>query len=338
MAQGMTWRRVRVLLAAVVIVAIPPASAREAANNPAQPASRPLEQRDGSPEGHNAAAFWRNVRSGEAGHTQVRGAEAGVLVDPRGETWRELRNGPITVYGGVLILAAALGIWQLHVRRGPIRLSGPPTGRIVMRFSNWERLVHWLVAVSFVLLGLTGLIMLFGRHGLILFIGHVGFSWLAGFAKNCHNFVGPLFGIAAVAMLITFARDNIWQSCDAVWIRSAGGLLRRQHVPSMRFNFGEKTWFWLGVFLLGMTQTVSGLVLSLPNLFDTRWEMQTASAVHLVSAVVMIALSLGHIYMGTVGVDGAYRSMISGEVDERWAEDHHEYWLAELKRRQAQEK
>jgi formate dehydrogenase subunit gamma len=337
MAQGMTWRRLRALLAVFVIAVVPPVSAREPAGNPHEVTPYPSGHRAEGEADHNAAAFWREVRSGEAGLTQARGAEAGVLVYPRGETWRELRSGPITIYGGALILAVAFGIWQLHVRRGPIGLSGPPTGRVVVRFDNWERLVHWLVAVSFVLLGLTGLVLLFGRHSLIFFFGHVGFSWLAAFAKNCHNFTGPLFAAGIVAMLITFARDNVWQSCDALWIRRAGGLLRREHVPSMRFNFGEKTWFWFGVFLLGLTQVASGLVMVLPNIFDTRWAMQTASVIHAVAGIVLIALSLGHIYMGTVGVEGAYRSMVSGEVDERWAEDHHGYWLADVKRRRAQD-
>lgn len=289
----------------------------------------------GAAQPHNLAPLWREVRSGEPGFTTIRGPEAGVLVQSGGETWRELRNGPITFYGGLLLLVVPLAILFFHMVKGQLKLDGPPTGRVIVRFNNWERLVHWLTAISFVMLALTGLTMFLGKYLILPLIGHAAFAWLVAFCKNFHNFLGFLFAVSLVLMLITFLRDNVWDPCDAIWIRKAGGLIKREHVPSKRFNFGEKTWYWFGVCFLGLTVAISGLVLVFPNFFDTRWAMQVANVVHLIAAILAFALALGHIYMGTSGVEGAYQSMITGEVDEIWARDHHELWLQEVNARAA---
>jgi formate dehydrogenase subunit gamma len=140
-----------------------------------------------------------------------------------------------------------------------------------------------------------------------------------------------VFVVCTILMFLAFVRDNVWQQGDAEWIRKGGGLLKGEHVPSHRFNFGEKSWFWFGVVFLGIVVGVSGLVLNFPNFEQTRSTMQIANIVHLVAAIVFICLSLGHIYMGTVGVDGALESMRSGYVDETWAKEHHEYWYNDIK-------
>ncbi len=132
-------------------------------------------------------------------------------------------------------------------------------------------------------------------------------------------------------MFFLFVKDNVWQSCDALWIRKAGGLFTGDHVPSHRFNFGEKTWFWFGVFFLGLSVSGSGLVLDFPNFEQGRGIMQIANIIHVVGALVVIALSLGHIYIGTIGMQGAYESMRYGHVDETWIREHHELWYEEHK-------
>lgn len=318
---------------AAVFLVLTFVSAALGQSQPPPGASPPLLQPQGAaaPQSHNLAPLWREVRSGDPGFTTIRGPEAGVLVQSGGETWRQLRNGPITFYGGLLLAAVPLAILLFHMVKGRIKLDGPPTGRVIVRFNNWERLVHWLTAISFVMLALTGITMFLGKYILLPILGHTLFSWLVAFSKNFHNFLGFLFVVSLVLMLITFLRDNVWDPCDALWIRKAGGLLKREHVPSKRFNFGEKTWYWIGVCFLGLTVAISGLVLVFPNLFETRWAMQVANITHLVAAMLVFALSLGHIYMGTAGVEGAYQSMITGEVDEIWARDHHELWLQEVK-------
>jgi formate dehydrogenase subunit gamma len=202
----------------------------------------------------------------------------------------------------------------------------------VQRFSHWERIIHWTTATTFVILALTGILMLFGRHFLLPLIGHSGFSWFAVISKNAHNLVGPLFIFSVACMFVTFVRDNIWHSIDWQWLKKAPQVLSgTAHVPSGRFNAAEKGWFWGGVALLGLVVGISGLVLDFPNFGQPRLAMQIANITHGVGALLFIAASLGHIYMGTIGTEGAYKAMRTGYVDETWAKEHHELWFNDVK-------
>lgn len=278
---------------------------------------------------HNAAPVWREVRSGVSGFTTVKGTETGVLVSSQGNTWRTIRNSLITPYGGGLVVLVFAAIALFHYRKGTFRLSAPPTGRRIERFSFNERRAHWLVAISFSCLALTGIVLLFGKHIFLWLLGYTLFSWLGWLSKNLHVVSGFVFIAAVVLMFKLFWRDNLWHRSDAEWIRKAGGLPKHEHVPSGRFNFGEKTWFWLGMTLFGIVMAASGVALAFPNFFETREAMQWAEIVHAVAACVVIALSLGHIYMGTIGVEGALDAMKTGYVDETWAKEHHELWYRE---------
>jgi len=281
----------------------------------------------------NNAPVWREVRKGENPYqtTQVRGIETNVLVQSQGETWRQIRNGPITIYGGWLVLLVAAAIGLFYWRKGAVKLHGKPTGRTIQRFSPWERLVHWTTAISFVILAVSGLVILFGKYVLLPLFGYTLFSWLAILSKNLHNFVGPLFAVCTVLMFITFVRHNLPRMFDMQWFAKAGGFFTGEHVPSGKFNAGEKSWFWFGVTFLGIIVSVTGFILDFPNFAQGRAVMQQASVIHAVAAVLFIAVSLGHIYLGTIGMDGAYESMRNGSVDETWAKEHHEYWYDEVK-------
>lgn len=281
----------------------------------------------------NNAPFWRDVRSGDIDPyqtTQVRGPETRVLIQSEGELWRRVRNGPITVYGGWLIVIAFLALGLFYWWKGTVRLHDPRTGRMVLRFTAWERIVHWTTAISFVILALSGIIMLFGRYVVLPLFGYTIFSALAIVGKNLHNFVGPLFVVCTLLMLVTFMRDNVPRAYDWVWVRKFGGLVSGEHVPAGRFNAGEKAWFWFGVLLLGIAVSISGLVLDFPNFRQTRETMQIANIVHATAAVIYMAISLGHIYLGTIGMEGAYDAMRHGTVDETWAKEHHEIWYREV--------
>ena len=281
----------------------------------------------------NNAPMWREVRKGENPYqtSQVRGVETNILVQPAGETWRRIRNGPLTLYSGILLVAIPLLIFGYYRWKGPLKLHDKPSGRFIERFNDWERIVHWATAISFVILAISGLIILFGKYVILPLFGYTLFSWLAIIGKNLHNFVGPLFVICTLAMFVIFVRDNIGRVIDFQWIAKAGGMFSGAHVPSGRFNFGEKAWFWFGVILLGIIVSASGLVLDFPNFEQTRGVMQWWNVVHAIAAVLFIAMSLGHIYMGTLGVEGAYESMRYGFVDEAWAKEHHEIWYQEVK-------
>jgi len=290
------------------------------------------QQRQVSQPGNNAPV-WRSVREEAKEHyTSIRGRETGVLVQSAGETWRQIRNGPVTFYGGWLVVLVCLIIAALYFGKGPVKLHERPTGRLIPRFSTFEQVVHWCTAISFVALGLSGLIMLFGKYVLLPVVGYSLFAWLAALAKNLHNFAGPFFIVSVLAMVLIWVRDNLPRSYDFQWFAGVWGFfMRGKHIPSGRFNAGEKVWFWAGVVGLSIVVSYTGLILLFPNFDQTRAVMQEAWIWHVVAAIVYIAMSLGHIYMGTIGVEGAYGNMRTGYTDETWAREHHSIWYDEVK-------
>jgi formate dehydrogenase subunit gamma len=280
----------------------------------------------------NNAPVWRDVRSGEPGYTSTKGREAGVLVQTAGQTWREARV-PIATLGGLLLGVVALALLGFYAWRGTIELHERPTGRYIQRFRPAERWAHWIMGISFVILGITGIVLTFGKYVLIPVIGYTLFAWLANAAKILHNFVSPLFLIALPIFIVLFIRDNLPRAYDLKWIAKAGGLLDKQggHVPSGRFNAGEKSLFWILVCVLSIVLAVTGLILLFPTFNQTRSTMALANTVHMVAGLLGVAVAAMHIYLGTVGMRGAYQAMRYGYVDETWAKEHHGIWYDEVK-------
>src|SRR5687768_6547537 len=305
----------------------------------AQPAQPPedrvkaQQQRSQSQPGNNAPV-WREVRQGQSPYTNssVKGRETEVLVQSWGETWRQIRNGPVTFYGGWLVVIVMLIIAALYFGKGPIKLHDKPTGRMIHRFSTTEQVIHWSVAISFCVLGLSGLIMLFGKHVLLPLFGYTLFGWLALLSKNLHNFVAPFFILSVLVMIFLWLRDNLPRAYDWRWFRRAWAFfLRSEHIPSGRFNGGEKAWFWFGVVGLSIVVSWSGVILLFPNFDQTRAVMQDAWIWHASAALLYIAMSLAHIHMGTIRVEGAYGNRRHGYTDETWAREHHSIWYDEVK-------
>ena len=334
-------------LAGWLILALALASPALAQTQPAQPPAldpvKDQQQRSVDQPGNNAPV-WREVRSGQSNYTNIPGREAGVLIQPQarfpgqdgmstaGEAWRNFRNGPITFYGGWLIVLAALGIAAFYFTKGPLKLHEKPTGRLMARFSSVERWAHWTVAISFCVLAVTGMLILFGKHVVLPVIGHTLFSWLTSLAKNLHNFLAPLFIVSLVTMILVYIRDNFPAKGDLKWFAGAFAMFwSGKHVPSGRFNAGEKAYFWGGVVALCITLSVTGAIMLFPNFEQLRTTMQQVNVVHAVCAVCMILLALGHIYVGTIGVEGAYGNMRDGVTDESWAKEHHELWYNDVK-------
>ena len=302
-------------------------------------------ERDKVQPGNNAP-MWRDVGKGVAGYSSLpvhEAPEAGVLIQPfveypgsrltnAGEAWRQVRNNWIIPYGGSLLFIVALAIAIFYWRKGEIPLHGTPTGRQIERFTPFERAAHWSNAIAFVILSISGLVMAFGKFILQPVIGDTLFGWLTYALKNAHNFAGPLFAVSLVVVFFTFVKDNLPAKGDLVWLLKGGGILSGKEVPSHRFNAGEKVVFWGGVFLLGAVVVASGFVLDkiVPGMVYERGTMQVAHMVHAVATVLMMAMFLGHIYIGTIGMEGAYGAMRTGYVDETWAKEHHELWHADI--------
>jgi len=297
----------------------------------AQTPAQQQQQRSVQQPGNNAPV-WRDVRKeGQEHYTSVKGRETGVLVQSAGDTWRRIRNGPVTFYGGWLIVLVCLVIAAIYFAQGPIKLHDKPSGRMIERFSLAERWAHWIMGISFVVLGITGLIILFGKHVLLPVIGYTLFAWLTALGKNLHNFVAPLFIASLLVFIVIYVKDNLPEKGDGAWLAKGWKMFLGQHLPSGRFNAGEKVWFWIGVVLLCLILTVTGLILLFPNFDQVRATMQQASIIHAVAALLVTGFGLGHIYMGTIGVEGAYRNMRDGVTDETWAKEHHEHWYNDVK-------
>lgn len=280
---------------------------------------------------YNNKPVWDNARGAVSGYTSSRGPEAGVLIQDGGQTWRALKNGTISVWGGWALVVMFLLTGGFYAWKGTIQMHESPTGRLIERFSFFERMSHWITAITFSILAVSGLILAFGKNLLIPLFGFTLFSWLATIAKTLHNFVGPLFVMSCVVTFIVFLRDNWPKAIDFKWIASFGGLFSGKHVSSERFNAGEKLWFWGGLMLLGIVVGVSGLVLNFPNFGQTRSTMQLASLVHLGGSLLFMVGAVGHIYMGTLGVAGAFNAMKTGKVDEAWIKEHHDVWYDDYK-------
>ena len=295
----------------------------------------------------NNAPMWRQVGAGATGHSSLplsQAPEAGNLIQSfvqypgsrltnAGEAWRQVRNNWLIPYGGSLLLIVVLAIAIFYFSKGMIKNHAPDTGRKIERFTPFERAAHWSNAIAFVILAVSGVVMAFGKFFLLPIMGGTLFGWLTYVLKNLHNFAGPLFAVSLVVVFLTFLRDNWPQKGDIGWLLKGGGLFGGAEPASNRFNAGEKIVFWGGVFFLGLVVVSSGFVLDklLPGLVYERSTMQIAHMVHAVATVLMMAMFVAHIYLGTIGMQDAYQGMKTGYVDETWAKEHHGYWYDDVK-------
>ena len=295
----------------------------------------------------NNAPMWRAVGAGVTGTSSLPKAEApeaGNLIQPfvqypgsrltnAGEAWRQVRNNWLLPYGGSLLLIVVLAIAIFYFTKGTIKVHAADTGRKIERFTPFERSAHWSNAIAFCILAISGVVMAFGQFFILPVIGKSLFGWLTYALKTMHNFAGPVFAVSLVIVFVTFLRDNWPQKGDLNWLLKGGGLFGSAEPPSNRFNMGEKIVFWGGVFFLGLVVVSSGFVLDklLPGLVYERSTMQIAHMVHAVATVLMMAMFIAHIYLGTIGMQGAYQGMKTGYVDETWAKEHHEYWYDDIK-------
>jgi formate dehydrogenase subunit gamma len=278
----------------------------------------------------NDAEMWRGVRQGEAGYVSIPNKQAGVLVQANGETWRLWRNGPITVVGAVMFWLMVAVVGAFYLLRGKVRIQGGLSGRKILRFKFVERFTHWLTAGSFLILAVTGVNLLYGRHVLPAIIGLDAFAELTRIGKYVHNFVGFAFVLGLVLMFVIWVKNNIWDRYDWNWIKKGGGLLfPKEHPPAGKFNFGQKTVFWM-VMGGGGILAVTGLNLLFPFYLAGLEQMQWIQAIHSTLSQIMCLLMVAHIYIGTIGMQGAFEAMSTGYVDRNWAREHHRAWLDDV--------
>jgi formate dehydrogenase subunit gamma len=251
---------------------------------------------------------------------------ARVLIQPAGRTWDHFHEVTLYWLGAIVILGTLAALAAAYFVLGRLRISAGRSGRNVLRFKAFERFAHWLTAVSFVILGISGLNITFGKHLLLPLIGNDAFSAFSQAAKYAHNFTSFPFVLGLVLIVVMFIKDNIPEKSDIEWFKQGGGFIKSKHAPARRFNAGEKLVFW-GALGAGVAVSVSGYLLLFPFYITNIADMQIAQVVHSIFAILFVALILGHIYIGTLGMEGAFEAMWTGEVDFNWAKEHHDLWL-----------
>lgn len=262
------------------------------------------------------------------GQIDIPNKSEGVLIQPAGRAWDYFHEvilhwlGTIVILGMIAVLAIA------YLIMGPIRISAGRSGIKIPRFNGFERFSHWLTAVSFVVLGLTGLNITFGKIVLLPLIGPDIFSGISQAAKYTHNFVSFSFVVGLFLIIALWIKDNIPRQVDIEWLKEGGGFIKSKHPPAGRFNAGEKIVFWFAL-VAGAAAIVSGYLLMFPFYVTDIAGMQIAQIVHAVIAVLFVAAILAHIYIGTIGMEGAFEAMGEGTVDLNWAKEHHSLWLEE---------
>jgi formate dehydrogenase subunit gamma len=249
-----------------------------------------------------------------------------VLEQPMGREWRLFHEVYLKWIGGVVILGAIAVLLLFYFIRGVIRIEGGRSGRTILRFSAVERLTHWTIAISFVILGLTGLNISFGKSLLLPLIGPDAFSRWSIVAKYAHDYSSIPFVIGVFVLFLLWVRENFFTKVDLEWFAEGGGMVGHKHPPAWKFNGGQKLLFWL-VVLGTICVAASGFFLLFPFYLTNILGMQTAEVVHAVIAMLFIGLIIAHIYIGTLGMEGGFEAMGTGDVDLNWAKQHHSLWV-----------
>jgi formate dehydrogenase subunit gamma len=262
------------------------------------------------------------------GRIDIPDAKAAVLIQPMGRTWDYFHEVMLHWGAAIVILGTIAFLALAYLIMGRLRIQEGRSGLKIVRFKAIERFSHWLTAVSFVVLGLTGLNITFGKLLLLPVIGPQAFSDVSQVAKYIHNFVSFAFVVGLVLIAVIFIKDNFPAWVDIEWVKKGGGFIKSKHAPAGRFNNCEKAVFWLSLGA-GVAVSASGYLLLFPFSVTNIAGMQLAQVVHAVVAVLFVALILAHIYIGTLGMEGAFEAMGTGEVDINWAKEHHDQWLAQ---------
>jgi formate dehydrogenase subunit gamma len=276
-------------------------------------------------------ALMQALQSGQAvtGRITIPDPNAAVLIDPGGRDWAITHSGTLFWITIVAVLGMLALLVVFYLVRGRIRIDSGFSGRKILRFTMLERFAHWLLAFSFIILALTGLNLILGRALLLPLIGEGAFGTLSAWGKIAHNYLSWPFMLALVMVFLLWVVHNIPGRLDWIWLKQAGGLFHKGvHPPAKKFNAGQKLIFW-SVVIGGALLSWSGIMLLFPGEVGSAVEWQFYQVMHAVVAAVMIAIVLAHIYIGSVGMEGAFDAMGNGAVDENWAREHHSLWVEE---------
>ena len=297
------------------------------------------------------ADLWRYIRTGNAGSTQMKDELSAVMIQSEGDNWRAIRNGPVSLYGGIGLLAIIGALFAFYIYRGKIKVDSGLSGKTILRFAAIDRFAHWLMAGSFVLLALTGLNLLYGKYTLLPILGPEIFTAITSGGKYIHNYLAFAFMLGVVLAFVLWVRHNIPNKVDWEWLKMGGGIFKAGlHPPAKKFNAGQKMIFWITM-IGGLSVSMSGIALMFPfqtTMFAETFamlnvlglglpvdltplqEQQYNQVWHGVVSLGLMIMIIAHIYIGSVGMEGALDAMNSGEVDKNWAKEHHNLWAKEM--------
>jgi formate dehydrogenase subunit gamma len=251
-----------------------------------------------------------------------------VLEHPVGRNWQQFHNVTLRWIGGIAILGMLAILVIFYLWRGMVMIKSGRSGRKIVRFNAFERFVHWMTATCFIILGISGLNITFGRPLLLPLLGPEAFTTWSELAKYSHNFLSFPFTIGVVLIFLMWIGGNIPNAVDVEWFKRGGGIVGDDHPPAYRFNGGQKAIYWI-VVLGGTGVAITGYALMFPFYGTDIDTMQYAQMFHAVVAMLFVAAMLGHIYIGTIGMEGAFEAMGEGTVDINWAKEHHSLWVKE---------
>jgi formate dehydrogenase subunit gamma len=297
--------------------------------------------------GSSDTEMWREIRRGQPGQVTIPDPSAAVMIQSQGEDWRKLRTGLLPLYGSWALFGVVILLALFFALRGRITIEHGWSGVLIERFKAVERFAHWLMAGSFIVLGVTGLNILYGKSVLKPLIGADAFAAITLAGKLAHNYIAFAFMAGLALSFVLWVAHNFPRTADLIWLLKGGGMLFKSHPPAHKFNAGQKILFWL-VMLGGLSISMSGIALMFP--FETAMfaktfalinllgfdlptnltaiqEMQLSQLWHSIVAIFLIVVILGHIYIGTLGMEGAFDAMGTGMVDRNWAQEHHALWV-----------
>ncbi|MEO1199559.1 MAG: formate dehydrogenase subunit gamma [Pseudomonadota bacterium] len=252
------------------------------------------------------------------------------LIKPGNKGWADTHGGSVRLLTAVALIGILVVLVAFYMIRGRIQIDAGRSGMNILRFSAFERFAHWLMAGSFIVLALTGLNLVFGRALLLPIVGEGTFGTLSTWGKVAHNYLGWAFMLGLILSFVAWVAHNIPNKVDAAWIKQGGGLLQKGvHPPAKKFNAGQKVIFW-AVMLGGAALSFTGVMLLFPALAGTQADWQLYQLIHGLVAAGLVALVVAHIYIGSIGMEGAFDAMGSGEVDVNWAKEHHSLWVEEV--------
>lgn len=263
------------------------------------------------------------------GRISIPDAKAGTLIQPAGQDWRAFHQQTLHWIGGIAIIGMLALLIIFYAVRGMVKISAGRSGRTITRFNGFERFIHWLTAATFVVLALSGLNITFGKNLILPLMSPEAFTALSQWGKYLHNYLSFAFTVGLFFIFVIWIKDNIPSGVDVEWLKQGGGIVGNRHPAARRFNAGQKIIYWV-VVLAGAAIAITGYIMMFPFYGGITIEgMQLATLIHGIVGVLLIAVILAHIYIGTIGMEGAFEAMGTGEVDLNWAKEHHRLWVEE---------